>query len=154
MAIHRPDKDVGPSSTPTQHTTLRAPPNFHMARNIGPQHVSSDFGPQHALTPTQVLETFDTAIEAALHVARFMGPHASAAAAAIGSAEVTAADVKAAAAAAAAAHSAARKKQRVAEENAFLRAAEERSLARLASERNDDDVYAAHLLLGLPAPST
>ena len=48
MAIHRPDKDVGPSSTPTQHTTLRAPPNFHMARNIGPQHVSSDFGPQHA----------------------------------------------------------------------------------------------------------
>ena len=106
-------------------------------------------------THTQVLETFDTAIEAALHVARFMGPHASAAAA-VGEAEMSAADVKAAAAAAAAAaHSAARKKQRVvAEESACLRAAEERSLARLKSERNDDDVYAAHLLLGMPMPST
>jgi len=102
-----------------------------------------------------VLETFDTAIEAALHVARFMGPHASAAAAAVGAAEISAADVKAAAAAASAsAHSAARKKQRVAEESACLRAAEERSLARLKSERNDDDVYAAHLLLGMPMPST
>ena len=101
-----------------------------------------------------MLETFDTAIEAALHVARFMGPHASAAAARIGEAEITAADVKAAAAVAAAAHSAARKKQRVAEENAFLRAAEERSLARLATQRNDDDVYAAHLLLGFPSPGT
>merc|ERR1712086_1085975 len=48
MAIHTPDDTVGPSSAATHTTTLRVPPNFHMARNIGPQHVPSDFGPQHA----------------------------------------------------------------------------------------------------------
>ena len=50
MVIHRPDDELGagPSLVATQQTTLRVPPNFHMARNIGPQHVPSDFGPQHA----------------------------------------------------------------------------------------------------------
>ena len=48
MVIHRPDDEPGASLAATQHTTLRVPPNFHMARNIGPQHVPSDFGPQHA----------------------------------------------------------------------------------------------------------
>ena len=48
MAIHRPDDDVCPSPTTTHHTTLDAPPHFEMARNVGPQHECSDFGPQHS----------------------------------------------------------------------------------------------------------
>jgi hypothetical protein len=55
MAIPKPDDEMSPlGSTATQHTTLRVPPNFHMARNIGPQHVSRDFGPRSPLTAAQL----------------------------------------------------------------------------------------------------